>query len=286
MLRKVFTIALLLAAAIAAGAEKEKKPAANEKLQLALPAAEAVEKARRQVEELFGEKLKRARRPTERAEVGREMLSAAGKAADDPAAQYVLCVAARNLGAEIKDWMLIYGGSAIIAERFQSPQKADGPEVMLAAGDAAVEAARKVEGNSSKTRRLAWQLAAAEWYCRVQRHGTAIQAQLAEKRLTELAASMGCRNKDADLMLLIGTWEVKVGKGVGYWTFFADGRINARSGKDSFTGLWTAEPGLVRITWERDQTAMETFPRPIIPTGLVGNSRKHGKESVFAKRLN
>jgi hypothetical protein len=259
-MRISFALGLILLASIAAGAEARK--------QAAVPDAAAVAKAEGQAAELFGRRIERAKRPADKSALGREMLDAARKSTDDPAAQYVLARAACGLGAEAKDWPLTLSAVSLTAERFEAGKHE--PESMLRFGDEAAAKAKRAEG---KGRRQQWQLIAAEWYCRARRAGKGLNGQLADKRLGELAAAMGCRDKDDDLKLLIGTWEVTIGdKWRGQFVFAADGTIHSlRNGKKENEGKWVADNMSIKITWN-GKHYWETFFRPIDANATVGDS--------------
>ncbi len=86
--------------------------------------------------------------------------------------------------------------------------------------------------------------------------------------------------KKDDLKLLIGTWDVKIGKRyTGVWTFYKNGTV-LKDGRS--TGKWTAGSEQIRIVWDSDQK-WEVLNRPITVQTVVGESWD-GENQVIATR--
>lgn len=139
--------------------------------------------------------------------------------------------------------------------------------------------------------RLRLESEAAEWYAYARPTATGINLLLIEKRLTvekeaatvvKVAKAATKTEKDADLKLLIGTWNVDVGKEWhAKWTFFADGTVNSTSGIS--LGKWIADAKHVKIMW--NDTKWESFARPIRRNIVAGDSQEFGKGSVSATKV-
>jgi len=140
-------------------------PADRVKL-LPVPTSAELAKAERTIKEVFGDDLKRARKPADKAALARKMIATAE--GSDPAERYALLVRARELAIDARD---------------------------LAAGVQAAEGLAGFAGNSDaseghrlwgEARGLAEKLAAAEVYLRALPALTGFQRVAVEKRLREL----------------------------------------------------------------------------------------------------
>jgi hypothetical protein len=262
-------IAIMLTASVAFGVLQEK--------QVPRPKAEAVAQAKQSVDDIYGERVFKAKKPDEQTALARELMKVAGETGDDPAAQFVLLAAARDLAAEAKDWALTIEAIGAIVERFKADGPAD-PADQIKRGDELCASAKERPGKE----RLAAQLEAAEWYVRAKRDGKGLTRKLAEKSIDRLAEIVEVKRNGQhnDLILLIGTWRVVATNGYrDTWTFFADGTVqNGGGGK----GTWNAAPTEIRIVWNKQ--AWETFDRPLNVKGTDGDSWK-GKRFIKATKV-
>jgi len=90
---------------------------------------------------------------------------------------------------------------------------------------------------------------------------------LIEKRLAAGKATAKETDKDADLKLLVGTWEIQARR-KAIWQFSPDGRL-LQDGKTP--GRWTANKMAVKITWKHNAKAWDILKRPITKNA-VGDS--------------
>ena len=231
----------VLAFAVAAGQPDSRLP---------VPSQEAVGKAEESVKELYGDRLAAAKKPKDKAALGRELLKVAGESADDPAAQMVLWEAARDLGAAAKDWGLIRSALAAKVERFKSNVPGTATDLIHYA-DSLVSQAKK----KPAAERLAMRLKAVECYLRAEREGSGLKKQIAEKRIEDIAKTCDGgkpSRDDQELRLLIGTWRFNVGNVRGTWSFSPDGTSrwgDLDNGRFGF-GKWTLEDSRIKIVWE------------------------------------
>ncbi len=260
-------LSAIVAASALLGAPQEK--------QIPWPTADAVAKARRDVAELYGDRLAKAKKPCDKVALGRELLKVAGETADDSAAQFTLCYTARNLGVEAKDWALTAEAIAAVVNRFKV-EKPTEPAEQIRRGDALCEEAKKKKATAD---RLAARLEAAEWYSRAKQTGKGLQVEIADRRLADLVELVGCRKNGDDLRLLVGTWDVQVGdKYRGTWEFRSDGTV-LKDGRSP--GKWTADSRQLKIVW--DDNAWESFFRPLNAAGTKGDSI-HGAGILRAQK--
>lgn len=174
-----FILSTIIAASALLGAPQEK--------QVAWPSADAVAKARSDVAELYGDRLAKAKKPCDKTALGAELLKVAAETSDDPAAQFTLYYTARNLGIEAKDWALTMAAVAAIVDRFKIDGPAE-PAEQVRRGDAFWDEVRK---KKTATERLTTQLEAAEWYMRAKQHANGLQTRIADRRLADVAKSLG-----------------------------------------------------------------------------------------------
>jgi hypothetical protein len=243
------------------------------------PSREALAKAQANVDELYRDRLTAAKRPKDKASLGRELLTVAGETADDPAAQLLLLRKARDLGAAAKDWGLTRAAIAAVVERFKGDMPGTATDHIHYADGLVAAAKKKPTGERISTR-----LEAVEWYLRAKEEGSGLQRQMAERKLGEVAKLLGMADKrdDSDLKILAGTWKVKIGNVYqGVWLFRNDGTIL----KDHRSpGTWMVESGHIKISWGDDAVAWETFDRPINPKGTIGDSG-HGPRMLRAVKV-
>ncbi len=237
--------------------------------------------------ELFDADLARAVKPSEKAATARRILDVALDTPDGDrdADRYAAFVLARETAIAGRDRATAFAASRAIAERYEQPCEGD----PLAKGDELWKAASAKLG----AERLRIEAEAAEWY------GYALAGlkegdftrKLIEKRLTvEEPKTVAARpknekaEKDADLKLLIGTWDVNIegpnGSHDTLWTFHADGIVNSANGIKR--GTWVANKSQVVIVWSQD--SWETLNRPIT-SKAIGDSKNFGLRSVHARQL-
>jgi len=279
-----FAFLVFLAISSAAWAAEEGRPA-----RLPRPSAAALAASERAVREIFDADLARAVKPREKAAAARRILDVALDTPDGDrnADRFAAFVLARETALAGRDKATAFAASRAIAERYEQPCEGN----PLAKGDELWKAASAKLG----AERLRIEAEAAEWYgyALAELKEGDFTRKLIEKRLTvEDAGAVAARpnnkkiEKDADLKLLIGTWDVKVKKARAVWTFCDDHRIIARMlGETSnFTGTWTATPDKILIHWDRNPEALETFRRPINSQWLIGDSLAHGNGVVEATK--
>lgn len=231
----------------------------------------AVAKAKKIIDQLYAERFAKAKKPAEKAALARDLLKAAIEAKGEPAAQLVLLEYARDLVVGAKNWPLALEVMAAHAERFSSQSKGipNDPVAQIETGDRLNEFAKAEQPGRQ---RLEYQLGAAEWYLRAKLNSTGVTKQLAEKRLAELLASLG-NNKNDDLKILLGTWDVQVGQSRGLWIFEKGGAF--LSGKN-VVGQWVVDDHKITIILFSNPKAWQTFNRPLSSTVTGDTWNKKG----------
>ena len=229
------------------------------------PSNEAVIQARSMAVELYKDRIAEARKPAEKSALSWEIVRVAVETQDDPAAQYFLLYAARNLAADAKDWPLTMESIVAIVERFL-PVKSLSIDAWIKRGDDLCAEAKQKTGRQ----RLELHLWAAECYLYARRDDSGLQGRIADKRLAELEKTLGWPNKtDNDLKVLIGTWNVAATSGYhASWTFFADGTVRSTKGAK---GTWFFGPGVVHISW--GNKTWHKLHRPLNVNGTSVDSR-------------
>ncbi len=205
---------------------------AGQEEQVPWPSADAVAKATRAANELYRDRVAKAKKPCDKSALGAELLAMAQTAGTEPAAQYALFYGARNLGAEAKDWALTSAAIGAIVERFKANGPTD-PEEQIRRGDLFNYAATQ---ETLKEKRLRLQLDAAEWYARAQR-SNGLQSQIADRRLTDLAKTLGWKKTAGRNWMRIVNRESGLALGV------REGRLT---------------PGADILQWDSPATATET----------------------------
>ena len=230
------------------------------------PSSKAISEAVSVAAELYSDRITKAREPVEKVELAQELIRTGKETQDDPAAQFALFYVARNLAVDAENWSLAMAAIAAVVERFLPPGELS-PAEQVKRGDWLCDKAKK---SRSKKDKLALRLEAAEWYLYAKSAPKKLAGKLAEKRLEELQAAFGVdRCKDADLRLLIGTWEVKSAGGYNArWTFLPDGTVVSTRGTRK--GTWSIRPEAVHITWGKK--AWDTFHRPLNANRTSGDS--------------
>lgn len=227
-----------------------------------IPTGDVLVQAKASVNTVYGEDIKHATNAEARATLARRMLKVAGDE-KSPFVRYALLDQAKDLALDAGDAMVAYEIVETIVGGFASAEEKGGRK-WIAEGDQLRQQARKEPSARAK---LETRLRAAECYLRSNPSATGLEKEYVEKKISELALD-GLGKKDADLRLLVGTWDVTASNGyAGKWTFSPDGKVSNGAGGN---GKWIVEPARVKIVW--GESCWETFNRPIKPTGVIGES--------------
>jgi hypothetical protein len=233
---------------------------------LAIPAANQLAEAERNVQTVYGEQIKAATSLEARRSLALGMLrTASGE--KDPATRYAILQEARRLAVSATDALLGYQITQSLATEFGYPPVNNlKSEEWIAKGDR-LRADAKKEPNRRDA--LATKLLAVECYLRAYPNATGLNKEIVDKRVLELALD-GRNRKMADLLLLIGTWDVQMPKDYrAKWTFYPDGTVSSTSGEKK--GQWMLEPRYVKICWEK-KDVWHSFYRPLSISNVSGDS--------------
>jgi hypothetical protein len=261
--RLILPSIVLLFTALVAAAEEPVKP-------LPRPEGELLAKADKEVRELFADKLQATRLPADRAKLAKELLAIAAEPDTSmPNERFALCVLVRDLAVAGRDKPTAFAASNIIAENYRCGGSSNADDLF---GEA-----QELWSRSEKTRdtgdQLELQAKAAELYYLALPCLDGLKKVIAEKRLEvedkndSKVEKRITKKNNADLKLLIGTWNVKSSSGYsGQWTFYANGKVVALN---QTYGVWQFDSEKVKITWKSG--AWETFNRPIDPKNTKGD---------------
>lgn len=232
-----------------------------------IPEKEPLAKAEEHVRTVFGEQIQKANSP-EAHRILAERLESVATDEKDLCSRYAILQEARRQAVDANDILLGLRITRRLASDFAyRPDVNLNTEEWLEKGDAF-----RCDSKTLKRRReaLALKLFAVECYLRAYPNATGLNRELVEKKITEVVTDGGNR-KLADLVLLVGTWNVASTKGYnGQWVFSADGTVTSPEHKGKDKGMWAIAANEVRILWKND--AWETFHRPLTITNVTGDS--------------
>lgn len=223
------------------------------------PSASALAEATKSIRAVFKDDLANAKTPSEKLKLAKPLLRASTGVRDNDAEYFAMCVLARDLAVEACDTKTACAASLAIAERYR--QEKGNP---LERGNAAWNLAKSRKGAAQ----VRMQADAAEWYSYALPFCDGVTRLMIEKRLS--GDDLG--GKDADLKLLIGTWDVKVGKSRGVWSFRQDGAFLSGQNATEVVGRWIADADKVTVVLTKNPGAWQTFHRPIEAT-VTGDTR-------------
>jgi hypothetical protein len=240
------------------------------------PSDDAIANAEKQVQEIYGNKITAAKKPSEKIAIAVEMLKTASEMSngdEDRAGQFVLATKARSLAIEAGDKKTALDAATMLIERFP-PNKPIKPSDELKHGELLWKESQK----ASASKRLELQIQAAECYLKAKQAGNGLEKKLAEKRLGEVFI---CNSADSkDIRTAIGKWDVTFqGKYHAQWKLFADGSAVTSDGPH---GKWHVEPDCIKIEWENG--FWDAFHRPLNIAGTKCDGKYHGLNSADAKK--
>ena len=220
------------------------------------PDAAAVKASKAEVRDIFKADYADADLPSEKAKLAREFLRIAADTSKE-SDRFALLVLARDLAIDGRDRETATAASVAIAERYEPDGPTDGKEQFEKAQGLWSES---LKAGSIDKRQL--QAIAAEWYAYARPTATGIDKLLIEKRLAAGKATAKETDKDADLKLLVGTWDVRNDKEHwrNAWTFTADGLFY---GNTRLRGKWKATSDEIMVLWDENPNAWVKFSRKI-----------------------
>jgi hypothetical protein len=223
--------------------------------------------AEKEVRSLFAAELKAAARPEQKAKLAGELLTIAAETEKRDAALFAVLQLARDLALDGRDRTAAFAVGRAIAARFEPPTEFLTPDEQFAKAQELWSKAEKAPAAD----RLRLQAKAVELYAYALPLLDGIERVVVEKKLAEAEKEKpsprnGRKDKDADLKLLIGTWEVTVGGSRGLWAFREDGVFLSGKNADEIVGKWRAEKSRVVIILNKNPNAWQTFNRPIETT--------------------
>lgn len=151
--------------------------------QAPVPSKEALDKARGEMQEVFGKEAAEAKTPEAKRQLAATLIDVSEKdSANDPAARYVLLRSARTLAAQAGEAQIGLKTSKDLAEYFAAESDVPASEFVNRGNEL------WDEGESQSKTKLDCRLKAAEWYYRAQSAAVGLQKTLIERRLAEVSA--------------------------------------------------------------------------------------------------
>ena len=147
----------------------------------ARPSQDAIAKAEEKAREVYKGDLTKANKPSEKAALARELMTAADGAGQDDASRLALLTMTRDLAVDAEDSRLAMAAVAAMVSRFQPDGPTD-PKEQIERGNTTWKEADAALAD----KRLRLQVQAAEWYLRAQPAATGFDKITIEKRLAEL----------------------------------------------------------------------------------------------------
>lgn len=236
------------------------------------PTGDTHTKAEASVETVYGRDIKSAVTSEAKSTLARRILKVADEEKSS-ALRYALLQRARDLAVSAGDAHLGYEiTEALVKFTIPGTENRDG-WAWIAEGDRLRDQAKAEIDRKAK---LKARLLAAECYLKSEPNASGLTKEFIAKKISELAVD-SAGEKNADLLILSGAWDVQVGKYRAVWTFKPDGTVDSTNGAPK--GKWVAAQHVVTIQWETG--AWETFQRPL-STVVSGNSWQ--RQTVQARK--
>lgn len=185
----------------------------------------------------------------------------------NPVLRYEILNTARTVAVDANNPGLAIDITRDIVSGFASREPWDGP-TWIAKGDHLRTLARSLPGRKAQ---LATRMAAAEHYLRAEPDATGLARELIDKKLKELwIDSVGRR--DADIVNLLGRWEIHDRAQVSICDFRYDGTVTTLKA----SGTWQVFPDHVQVTWS--EKSVQRWLRPIHANEIHGISSLRGSQ--------
>jgi hypothetical protein len=163
------------------------------------PARDAIAKAEEKIREVYKGDVAKANKPSEKAALAGELMTAADGVGKDDASRLVLLTMARDLAVDADDAGLAMKAVSALAGRFQP----DGPtnaKEQMERGNAPWKEAE----TAPAAKRLRLKVQAAEWYLRAKPAATGFDKTMIEKRLAEVQAA---DSPGRERVVMVSVWE-------------------------------------------------------------------------------